>query len=157
MIDNYTDDQAFTFTYTEKLVSEIVKAKEDNIVHLIIKSVNNMDDGVTIEYDINLERAKRALIKEFSPARILTLEELRNVHEPVLVWVQDSDKDIAVWPEEFHGIGKVPHSDEESVECSNGFDYVRDYGHTYIFWTAKPTEEQQAKVVWTGELEEGRE
>lgn len=157
MIDNYKDDQMFAFTYTEKLVSEIVKAKENNIVHLIIKSANNLRDGVTIEYDIDLERAKRALIREFAPARMLTVEELRAVRDPMLVWVQDSDKDISVWPEEFHGIGKVPHSDEESVECSNGFDYVRDYGHTYIFWSAKPTAEQQAEVVWTVQMEEGRE
>lgn len=157
MIDNYEGDQKFTFTYTEKLVSEIVKAEEDNITHLIIKAVNNLSDGIPIAYDIDLERAKRALIKEFSPARMLTVEELRAVHEPMLVWVQDSDKDIAVWPEEFHGIGKVPHSDEESVECSNGFDYVSDYGHTYMFWSAKPTAEQQAEVVWTVQMEEGRE
>lgn len=157
MIENYEDDRQFTFTYTEKLVSEIVKAKEDNIVHLIIKSVNNLSDGMTIEYDIDLERAKRALIREFAPARILTLEELRNVREPTLVWVQDSDKDFPVRPEEFYGIGKVPDSDEESVEYVNGFDYARDYGRIFIFWTAKPTEEQQAEVVWTREQEEGRE
>lgn len=144
--DHDGDEQIFT--YHEELVSKIVKATEDHIVHLIIEAVNSMNDGKRIEYDIDFERAKRALIKEFAPARILTLEELRNVHEPMLVWVQDSDKDIAVWPEEFHGIGKVPHSDEESVECSNGFDYVRDYGRTYIFWSAKPTEEQQAAMEW---------
>lgn len=157
MIDNYRYDPTPTFTYTEKLVSEIVKAKEDNIVRLIIKSVNNLNDGMAIEYDIDLERAKRALIQEFAPARILTLEDLRNVREPVLVWLQDSDKDIPVRPEEFYGIGKVPDSDEESVEYVNGFDYARDYGRIFIFWTAKPTEEQQAKVVWTREREEGRE
>lgn len=145
-----------TLTSAERLVYEIVKSKADNVVRLIIKAVNDIGGGAT-EYNIDLERAKRALIKEFSLARILTLEELRNVHEPMLVWVQDSDKDIAVWPEEFHRIGKVPHSDEESVECSNGFDYVRDYGHTYIFWSAKPTAEQQAEVVWTVQMEEGRE
>lgn len=157
MIENYEDDQLFTFTYTEKLVSEIVKAEEDNIVYLIIKAVNNLDDGITIEYDIDLERAKKALIKEFCPARMMTMEELRSIHEPTLVWVQDVDKDIPVRPEEFHGIGKVPNSNEESVEYADGFDYAGDYERIFIFWTAKPTEEQQAKVVWTREREEGRE
>ena len=162
MIDNYEDDQLFTFTYTEKLVSEIVKAEEDNIVHLIIKAANNLNDGVTIKYDIDLERAKRALIKEFCPARILTMEELRSIHEPTLVWVQDVDKGIPVRPEEFHGIGKAPYSNEESVEYesveyADGFDYAGDYGRIFIFWTGKPTEEQQAKVVWAKEREEDRE
>ena len=117
-------------------------------MNLIIEAMNNLRDGIPIAYDIDLERAKRALIREFAHSRILTLEELRNVHEPVLVWVQVSDKDIAVWPEEFYGIGKVPDSDEESVEYANGFDYAGDYGRIFIFWAAKPTAEQQAKVVW---------
>lgn len=138
----------------QKWISRIVEDTEDGIAHLVIEAVNSIDDEKVVECNIDLERAKRALVKEFSPARMMTLEELRGIREPTLVWVQDSDKDIAVCPEEFHGIGKVPHSDEESVECSNGFDYVRDYGHTYIFWTAKPTEEQQAKVVWLTEKRE---
>lgn len=142
----------------QKWISRIVKDTEDGITHLVIEAVNSIDDEKVVECDIDLERAKRALVKEFSPARMMTLEELRGIREPTLVWVQDSDKDISVWPEEFHGIGKVPHSDEESVECSNDFGYVRDYGHAYIFWTAKPTEEQQAKVVWlTAKQEESSE
>ena len=156
MIEKFVNDLGHdVYTYTETLIPEIVKDKEDNIVRLIITAVNSI--GMEMEYAVDLERAKRALVKEFSPARMMTLEELRGIREPTLVWVQDSDKDIAVWPEEFRGIGKVPHSDEESVECSNGFDYACYYGRTYIFWTAKPTEEQQAKVVWAREREEGRE
>lgn len=157
MIDNYTDDQVFTFTYTKKLFSEIVKAEEDNVVHLIIKSVNSLSDEEVIEYDIDLERAKKALIKEFAPTHIMTLEELRGILEPTVVWVQDSDQYVAIRPEEFHGIGKIAYSGEESVEYANGFDYVCDYGRTYIFWTKKPTEEQRAEVKWTREREEGRE
>lgn len=156
MTEKFVNDLGHdVYTYTETLIPEIVKDKEDNIVRLVIKAVNNI--GMEMEYTVDLERAKKALIKEFTPARMMTLEELRGIREPTLVWVQDSDKDIPVRPDEFHGIGKVPYSDEESVEYADGFDYARDYGCIFIFWTSKPTEEQQAKVVWTREPEDGRE
>ena len=143
MIEKFVNDLGHdVYTYTETLIPKIVKDKEDNIVRLIIKAVNSI--GMEMEYAVDLERAKKALIKEFTPARVLTLEELRAVREPMLVWVQDSDKDVAVWPEEFLGIGQVPYSSEESLQCSNGREYARDYGHDFIFWTAKPTKEQQA-------------
>lgn len=141
----------------QKWISKIVKDTENNIAHLVIEAVNSMGDENVVEYDIDLERAKKALIKEFAPARVMTLEELRDIREPMVVWVQDSDQYVAIRPEEFHGIGKISYSSEEIVEYANGFDYVFDYGRTYMFWTKKPTEEQRAEVKWTRELEEGRE
>lgn len=158
MIEKFVNDLGHdVYTYTETLIPEIVKDKEDNIVRLIIKAVNSI--GMEMEYAVDLERAKRALVKEFSPVRMMTLEELRGIREPTLVWVQDSDKYVAIRPEEFYGIEKLPqYSGAETVEFANGFDYTFDYGRTYIFWTAKPTKEQQAKVVWlTAKREESSE
>lgn len=138
----------------QKWISRIVKDTEDNIAHLVIEAVNSIDDEKVVKCDIDLERAKNALIKEFAPAQVMTLEELRDIREPMVVWVQDSDQYVAIRPEEFHRIGKTPYSSNETVEYANGFDYACDYGRTYIFWTAKPTEEQQAKVVWMTEKRE---
>lgn len=113
-----------------------------------VDQLNEIGKGLGERMDDIVELLKK---KE---AVLLTLDDVKKTERDTVLWTElrPCKPYPPVYPVCFQRISKEPMSagDEtiESIEYTDGYDDVQDYGYFYRLWTNKPTDEQRRNTPW---------
>lgn len=107
------------------------------------------------DYMSAVDEAKELILRAKQEARLLTLEEVRELPPETLLWREFKNQTHVV-PVEMIAVRKsnefedtfFANPPEEIVAFGDGCDSTEDYGSYYRLWTAKPTEEQRREEKW---------
>jgi hypothetical protein len=117
-------------------------------IDIIKTTIAQVEWDYPMDYAAAFDKAVEALELIEQKARVLSLDEVRELKPYTVVWKETL---LDVFPVEFWTVDLFKFPDGVKavmVKFTQGMDYEEDYNRVYRLWTAKPTVEQRKEEEW---------